>query len=322
MLEILKNVKLVVLDTDIWTGRSSLQESDLKMTVGKELPPAKLAKLGNKYIYDPERLAPFHKLKAAATRTILKVGTRFLGAYAVPNEKIEGLTAELNSIEAEFNTEIAKEFEPENYKTALDSWVSKNTGWEDIISRSSISPEDAAEKLKFAVRIIEISPVKGQEESLKKAVDGLAGQLRQEIEVMAQSTWKQSFQGKTVVTQRAIRPIRTMVEKIDGLTFLEPSLCDLVKGLQDTLASLPAKGILKGKNMAAACGILSVLGNIPEAAEAAEAAEAEEAEETTETADGAGVEESDVTMPSSSTIPPVSFIPPVCQAAAQPAEWF
>jgi len=40
MQNILDNIKLIVLDTDIWTGRKSLLESDLKLKKGKELPPA------------------------------------------------------------------------------------------------------------------------------------------------------------------------------------------------------------------------------------------------------------------------------------------
>jgi hypothetical protein len=77
-----------------------------------------------------------------------------------------------------------------------------------------------------------------------------------------------------------------MVAKIEGLAFLEPSLADLVEGLQSTFAGLPPKGMIKGQNLAAACGILSVLGNIPEAAaQEAETVEADESEEITDSAD-------------------------------------
>ena len=284
MQNILDNIKLIVLDTDIWTGRKSLLESDLKLKKGKELPPASLASLGSKLVMDPEKLAPFHALKSAAVRAILRVGTRFLGAYAVPAEKTDEVMAEVNSIEAEFNAK-KQEF-MDGYQAALDYWVAANPGWENIIQSAAVSPATAAEKLKFSTQVLSIMPVAGQEQGLEKEVNGLVGQLRQEIEIMARQTWKDSFQGKTEVTQKALRPLRGMVAKIEGLAFLEPSLADLVEGLQSTFAGLPPKGMIKGQSLAAACGILSVLGNIPEAAaQEAETVEADESEEITDSAD-------------------------------------
>ena len=283
MKNILDNIKLVVLDTDIWTGRRSLSETDLKMSAGKELPPASLATLGSKLVMDPEVLAVFQNLKKAAVRVLLRVGTRFLGAYAIPVTKIDQVMEEVNAIEKEFN--IKKQAFMDSYQASLDSWVAANPGWEIIIKNAAVASTDAAAKLKFATQVIEINPVAGQEQGLEKEVNSLAGQLRQEIEVMAQMTWKQSFQGKSEVTQKALRPLKAMVEKIEGLTFLERSLDDLVQGLRDSLTGLPSKGVIKGRHLAAACGILSVLGNIPEAAEAMEIGETtEDSEETIDSA--------------------------------------
>lgn len=262
-MEVLRKVKIVILDVDIWTGRRSLIESDLKLAAGSKLPPASLASLGSKLIMDPEKLAVFHNKKMEAVRILLSVGTRFLGAYAIPDEKIDWVMEKLNAIEEAFNLK-KKEFGDE-FQSSLNMWMAANPGWEEIIKTSAITAEAAVAKLKFTTQVITVSAVEGQEKGLRKEVDGLADQLRQEVQAMAQATYKISFCGKTEVTQKAVRPLRAMLTKIEGLMFLEPSLEDLVLGLKDTLAELPSKGVIKGRDLASACGILAILGNIPEA---------------------------------------------------------
>jgi hypothetical protein len=101
-------------------------------------------------------------------------------------------------------------------------------------------------------------------------VNGLAGQLRREVRQQAKAAWDSSFHGKLEVGQKAVRPVRAMLEKIEGLVFLEPGLNELVSGIRLTLAALPKTGPIKGKDFAALCGAIHLLGNIPEAKEIAE----------------------------------------------------
>lgn len=259
----LDKIKVVLIDTDIWSGRKPLTEADMKMKAGQELPPANLATLGTKLVMDPVKLAIFMKLKASAHRACLRVGVRFLNAYAIPEEKLDDLMTALAAIGHQF--EAAKSEFLAGYQEALDEWVSQNAGWETIIKSSALAPEEVNSRLKFQTQVIEISPVTGHEDGLKKEISGLPGQLRKEIEQLAVRTWKESFYGRTVVTQKAIRPLRTMLAKIEGLMFLEPELVTLVGQLKASFASIPAKGLIDGPGLVAAAGILSVLGNIPEA---------------------------------------------------------
>jgi hypothetical protein len=164
------------------------------------------------------------------------------------------------------------------------------------------------EKMRFGLQAFSIEPVSVEgipeaEEGLQKEINGLSGQLRQEIEIQARAVWKQSFQGKAEVTQKALRPIREMVDKIDGLKFLEPALDELVEGIMSVLGSLPKKGILKGQHLARVCGILSLLGNIPEADSTTEGQEVAEEDE------------------SSDSPTPAAIVNPHHQDS-YPAEWF
>ena len=94
-MNILDNIAILVLSVSLWTGRKQLRQEDLKLADGSELPPQKLASLGSKRVMDPAALAPFATFKRRAERTVLAVGTRFLGGYAVPVEKLDELMTQL-----------------------------------------------------------------------------------------------------------------------------------------------------------------------------------------------------------------------------------
>jgi hypothetical protein len=117
------------------------------------------------------------------------------------------------------------------------------------------------------------------------------------------------------VGQKTVRPLRAMLEKIEGLVFLEPGLNELVTGIRSTLVNLPKTGPIKGGDFAALCGVIHLLGNIPEAREIAEnlPVEEEPAEEA--------VEELEATeIPNEIEVIPELFYVPQFEEA--PTEWF
>ncbi len=312
-MNILDNIVIIVLSVSLWTGRKQLREEDLKLADGSELPPQKLASLGSKRVMDPAALAPFATFKRRAERTVLAVGTRFLGGYAVPVEKLDGLMAELDVIKDEYNA-ARIEFLSE-YDQAVQDWKAQNPGWEEVIARSVESLEYVRRQLAFCVQTFNINPVEGHETGLETEINGLADQLRHEVRQQARLTWDSSFKGKLEAGQKTVRPIRAMLEKIEGLVFLEPGLHELVTGIRSTLVNLPKTGPIKGRDFAALCGVIHLLGNIPEAREIAEnlPVEDEPTEETVEgledTADSNEIE----------IIPDLLYVP---QFEEAPAEWF
>ncbi len=267
-MNILDNITILVLSVSLWTGRKQLREEDLKLADGSELPPQRLASLGSKRVMDPAALAPFATFKRRAERAVLAVGTRFLGGYAVPVEKLDGLMAELDSIRYEYNA--AKEDFLSEYDGAVQDWKAQNPGWEEVIARAVESPAYVAGQLSFRVQTFTVNPVEGHETGLETEINGLADQLRHEVRQQARLTWDSSFRGKLEAGQKAVRPIRAMLDKIEGLVFLEPGLNELVTGIRTTLAGLPKTGPIKGADFAALCGVIHLLGNIPEAKEIAE----------------------------------------------------
>jgi hypothetical protein len=177
------------------------------------------------------------------------------------------------------------------------------------------SLEYVRRQLAFCVQTFNINPVEGHETGLETEINGLADQLRHEVRQQARLTWDSSFKGKLEAGQKAVRPIRSMLEKIEGLVFLEPGLNELVTGIRSTLVNLPKTGPIKGGDFAALCGVIHLLGNIPEAREIAENLPVED-----EPADEA-VEELESTEDSNEIeiIPDLLYVP---QFEEAPAEWF
>lgn len=263
MQEILKQLVIVTLNVTLWSGRKRLRPEDLKLVDGSQLPPDRLASLGSKRVMDPEALAPFSRLKRRAERELQAVGTRFLSGYAIPADKLKALMPKLEAIRQEFEA-TRGDFLAE-YDRAVEDWIGENPGWQEVIRRSVEEVGYVGRQLSFAVQSFSIQPVRAHRAGLEAEVQGLAGQLRQEVAQVARSTWVSSYQGRIEVGQKAVRPVRAMLEKITGLVFLEPGLNELVAGIGAVLGALPESGPIKGADFAALCGALHLLGNIPEA---------------------------------------------------------
>ena len=90
---ILERVVLVKVEANIYGARKKLKKEDLVLADGSKLPPEDLASLGSKRLLDPDQLTVFNRLKKEAERICLRIGTRFLGGFAIPCESAAGITA-------------------------------------------------------------------------------------------------------------------------------------------------------------------------------------------------------------------------------------
>lgn len=260
MFDLLQKLVCVSLDIHIWSGQKKLQAADLNLTAG-EIPPEKLASLGIKKICDPSLLKPFQALRRRAERICEVSGIRFLGGFAIPEEKAEAVGAELDKVIAEFEAEKSRFLK--NYQQSVSDWMSNIPDrWRSMVAQAIESPEYVADRLSFAFQTYQVQGVEGLNAGLEQSVHGLGGQLFQEIAQAAKQTWEASFRGKTQVSQKALRPIRSTLEKAKGLAFLEGSLVPVIAGIEAELAGLPKCGYLEGLDFHTLVGILNTLTNL------------------------------------------------------------
>lgn len=245
---ILDRVVLVKVDANIYGARKKLKKEDLVLADGSKLPPEDLASLGSKRLLDPDKLTVFNRLKKEAERICLRVGTRFLGGFAVPVESAASITAELERIALDFAA--AKTDFIAGYDAAVTDWVVRHPEFAGIIEQAVDSVEFVSTRLSFDFLVVSVglpdSLPPADVARLESKIGSLSEQMFYEISVEANQLIEQSLLGKEQVTRNALRPIRRMRDKLDGLGFLDHRVAPVVSTIDDLLARIPTKGAIEG----------------------------------------------------------------------------
>ena len=245
---ILDRVVLVKVEANIYGARKKLKKEDLVLADGSKLPPEDLASLGSKRLLDPDKLTVFNRLKKEAERICLRVGTRFLGGFAVPVESAASITAELERIALDFAAAKAEFIA--GYDAAVTDWVVRHPEFAGIIEQAVDSVEFVSTRLSFDFLVVSVglpdSLPPADVARLESKIGSLSEQMFYEISVEANQLIEQSLLGKEQVTRNALRPIRRMRDKLDGLGFLDHRVAPVVSTIDDLLARIPNKGAIEG----------------------------------------------------------------------------
>lgn len=259
--KVLQGLVLIHLNFSVWSGKKKLKPEDLK---GANLPPDKLASLGSKRIFAPDALKVFATLKRQAERACEEVGVRFLGGYAIPEEKLTPLMEKMAQIEESFAK--AKTDFLSAYDDNLKDWLAEAGEWSVIVARAVEPASSVAKRLACGFTAFKVE-APGEEasaaEPLERQVGGLADQLIQEIGALAKSTWEESYRGRTSVTRKALRPLKAILDKLSSLSFVGPfKICGLVANVNAALATVPKSGPVTGATLMGLVGVLCELSDI------------------------------------------------------------
>jgi len=238
----------VNLDISCWSGKKSLTPEDLGLD-RSQLPPETLVSLGEKQLINPEALREFTTIRSAARRHCLAVGTRFMGGYAVPSAKAQGLLDQLTVLEQRYQT-VRTAF-LDTYDGQLAAWADQQPlEWQKLIREALVPAEYVGGRLNFAVQAVRFSAPSPQvvaHPGLEKALSGLSGQILSEISQQARETLEESFQGKTTVTRRALSPLKALRDKLDGLSFVDSGFRAVVLEIDRLLAGIPDRLPIQGR---------------------------------------------------------------------------
>jgi hypothetical protein len=255
---ILDRLVVVKIDATLWGGRKKLRKEDLILADGSVLPPEDLASLGSKRIADPKELAVFHRLKKEAERICLKVGTRFLGGFAIPEGALKSVQTELERIAAGFG--FARDDFLARYDQTIDDWVARHPAFAPAIRRAVDPVTVVAANLRFDYVVFRVSAperavLDGDEtlaatsevnQPLERRIGSLSETLFREIAQDARDLVDSSLLGRPTVTRKALSPLKRMREKLDGLAFLDHRVQPVVETLTDLLGRVPKSGPLEG----------------------------------------------------------------------------
>lgn len=120
-----ENVELVQLGFEIWSGERKLERGDLGANLEPDLPDEKVVSLGRKKLINTIKyLRPLNSLRSKASNLLDREGIRFMGGYAVPEDAINRVSLQLQSICDEFNVELDRFLD--DYDRIVDEWVGEN----------------------------------------------------------------------------------------------------------------------------------------------------------------------------------------------------
>lgn len=260
-MQVLDSLLALNLDISLWSARKKLQAEDFGDAT---LPPEDLASLGSKKIADPESLRIFSTLKSRAFSFLDRHGVRFMGGWAIPEEKAGIIIKELISIRDEFL--MAKEGFLANYDSNIQAWIEKHDAWGDIIRNSTVSSDYVRSRIDFRWQLYKVAPVMRHadntvvlEAGLAEEVTNLGNTLFLEIAKVANDVWKRVYDGKTEVTHKALSPLRTLYAKLVGLAFVEPHVLPAADIIKAALDLMPQKGCINGTDLLLLQGVVSML---------------------------------------------------------------
>ncbi len=245
-IKILDQILLVDLSgIHLWTARKKLKP---EMLEGK-IPPAKLASLGSMRVIDPERLKPFEKIKRRATSVLENYGIKFLGGYAVPQEKIRDVVDELEALKNQFY-DLKNNFIP-NYDRWVTEWIDKDwerPEWREAIARSVTPKAQVDQGIQFGYAACRVAPDgdKHLSQTLGSQVRGLSDQLYSETAETAERLMETGLATRGHVTQTTLNTVRRMNNKLKGLMFLSGDVKALADYIDEILDSLPKNGVVNG----------------------------------------------------------------------------
>ena len=261
-LHVLDRILALNLDISLWSARTKLTEEDFG---GAELPPEDLASLGSKKICDPARLTVFSKLKARAVNLLNRHGVKFLSGWAIPEDKAGDIINGLCAIRDEFFME--KQNFLACYDEGIAEWIARHPAWASIIQNSTVSRDYVDNRMKFAWQLYRVAPAAGldddtamTESGLHDEVENLGSTLFGEIARDASEIWRKVFEGKTEVTHKALSPLKTMRDKLVGLSFVE-HVVPVIELLETALAKMPKRGSITGAHLLMLQGMVCISRN-------------------------------------------------------------
>lgn len=246
----LESLCVVHPDFNIWSGQARLSASDLKLGIGGEIPPEKVAQLGNKRICDPSQLRGFHRLKTSARRLLLRYGLPFMNGFAIPANKVDEVVAQLDEISVEY--EQQKQAFINGYESAIDEWCQENPEYAGAIRSGALPKADVQGRIGFEYSVFMIQPVNDQSAAgLAHKVDNLGDDLLGEIVQEARTFYEDRLLGQDQCAASTAMTLRNLRDKVDGLSFLNSAFASVVSLLDKTLAGYAVEANKDGRYIVA-----------------------------------------------------------------------
>lgn len=229
-----------------WTGTATMQRADY--TIGKDgyLPPEEVtANYGQKRVIDPIHLRVFDTLKKRAETLLADHGLPFCKGVVLPVDKAPEILSGLRDIADEYNQ--ARDSLASTLDEKCREWIARNPEFAEQIRAAQPNAGSVAQKINADFAVFRFVPAEAEidkTDSLKRTVDGLFGEVIEDVAKRSRLLHKRSVSGKCAddLSQRTLSTLKVMKEKLNGLRFLNGGVTPIIDLIDRLLALMPTRG--------------------------------------------------------------------------------
>ena len=261
---ILDKIAIVDLGFTIWSGAKALEPTDFVNVDVSDLPSARVASYGRKNLIDKDALQPFKQIRTKAERVCTRVGTRLLGGFAVPQDSIDQIGQELDSLCVEFEQELDKFMT--SYDDMIEDWITSNPEMAEPLRRAVMPRAVVKSRFRASFSIFEVNASsRDRTNSMAKVGTDLLDSILAQV-VGAFKSHIESKRGHIDDSYRVEvrQTVGDMAAKMSRFAFIEPS--GGMKILADKLAAaVTGQGKIAGQEFLTLYGLLRPLKSVTEA---------------------------------------------------------
>lgn len=266
VVDILESVLVLHVDFDIWTGQSTLTESDMQsLNAGiavKVLGNAEGTN-GRKNLIDKETLKPFGAIRDGLKADLDKIGLRFCGGWAIPTAKRNKVRALVKEAQTAFETK-SSEFVAE-YPQNLNDWCASHPALEAGIRAAAPTQQQVREFFKVQSFLFPIGGVVPDEESEQERKElelALRGQFVLEIARYGHKLFEDFCRSMPYGNATLLGHVVTLSHKVNGLTFLKPEMSKVWTVLEDMILKFGPDGRIEGGDFVRLAATMKILSTV------------------------------------------------------------
>lgn len=208
---------------------------------------------GQVFYLDKKELQVFGTARSAMNRICRMRGVRFLSGYAVPDNALDAVLAQLEAKRKEVQDKT-EEFLGK-MPALMDEWRAAHP---EIAPWIGSFPSAAEARKRFAVSIsvFKVMPDQAAGGDVLSEVGGLAGRALEEISMDVRLSWDPS-RGET--TQKARGILRRVTTKLRSLAILSPDFSGVADAIDQVQKVIPNDGKIAGRDFMILSGLMQTL---------------------------------------------------------------
>lgn len=258
-----EQISVITLDISAWSGGVTLKQGEL----GVNLPSEAFTR-GRKMLVNKASLNPAYTLRRRAQEHLLKVGTRFLGGYAVPKEYLAEALDVVKGIQSDYAVFVDQFVS--NLSQEVDDWVAQDwcTDEMEIAIRRSIPGEnELRSRFTFEYGVFDIKPADGNEENLERQTGKMGESILSEVAQAAGRVYEQfvddSRNKEARISRRLINgSISGLRKKLYGLEFVDKRIPPVRKEFDAVLGKMGDSGDVTGGPLGEMLSMLIILSDV------------------------------------------------------------